>query len=215
MLEWIPLKWFLPVMVHPDDPVHWELKMMFETYGWKCGGSKSVLEGEDFDAAAKRWKEFERVRGKAFEGREIVKNVLMENERKEWELKVFGERLETEESRTDPKNTTAEMEDRENQLEIRRQAAHDAQQELAKEMRNIGVTKEDLDKKWENAWREYLYRLIDLHERNLKWWKSDEGRKYAKSADLKKERDKMDALKKRFVVAESQPKTALEAIKPR
>ncbi|KAG0652311.1 hypothetical protein D0Z07_1209 [Hyphodiscus hymeniophilus] len=216
-LEWIPLKWFLPIIVHEGDPIHWELKMMFVMYGWKCGDSSSKLDGGGFDAAAERWKEFARVRDKVFDDRELgkMKELLLDKERREWELHDFelrqGNGAVKVSSESFPDETKGLQDDFESKLEV----VQNAEKEFSEELRKKGFTRADLDKSFENEWRNHLQGKINLCERNLDWWKSDKGKQYADQAKMKKERDEMEAWKRRFVDAGKEPKTALEAIKPR
>ena len=67
--------------------------MMFVTYGWQVGNHNSVLDPEGFDAAAERWKEFDRVRSRAFAGKDqrTVRKLVMKEEQLNWELKRFEE----------------------------------------------------------------------------------------------------------------------------
>jgi hypothetical protein len=57
-LEWIPFYLNRYRIFHKQDPEHAELKRLFEYYGWP-----NNFEGEAFDAAADRWRTFNRVRG--------------------------------------------------------------------------------------------------------------------------------------------------------
>ena len=99
---------------------------------------------------------------------------------------------------------------------MKHDAAQSAENELLKETSKVQMTREDFDKRWGDAWRSHLRGEINLCETNLGWWTSEEGKQHSRQVDVKKETNKMEYLRKRFVDAEREPRTALEAvIKPR
>jgi hypothetical protein len=78
--------------------------MLFEIYGWK-GVEDCELDGEAFDAASER-KEFERVRSKVFEietEKDLeLKQLVLEKEKMEWDVRGIEELPESGDRGDDP-----------------------------------------------------------------------------------------------------------------
>jgi hypothetical protein len=61
-LEWIPFNQYAPGIIHKGYREYEELKLLIQSYSWP-----ETFDGAAFDAAAERWKGFDRVRSKAEE----------------------------------------------------------------------------------------------------------------------------------------------------
>lgn len=206
-LEWIPFNTYGPrIFSKGDSPEYQDLKLMFETYGWP-----GELDGEGFDAASRRWKEFNRVRSDA-------KQLMNKVEELEKEIIGLRQRIDkTLEGRTDGvwdeqvAKTPEEVAEMEHRLQMWQENIEWLEeQKVEAEEEAAGVTNEDeaLEKGWEN----HIKNGIERKQRDLHWCQND-GAQYATEAKIQDLIAGIKALEERVKDIKALPKTSFDAIK--
>lgn len=208
-LEWIPFERHGYNVRWPDEknPNYAELKVLFETYGWP-----ENFDGEAFDGAAERWREFDDVRALAEEKADAVKNAVTSKDSIASHLLQHSNRFQNGLWDNDPDKSANEVKSLEKQLEGFPRFLEEAEKKLEKLVEELGVP-DDHDVAMEKAWTVHLQRLVDYHTRNLEWYRGD-GKVHAKDEEVKELEEEIEGIEARIRDVKALPKTYLEAIRP-
>ncbi|KAF8851553.1 hypothetical protein BDZ45DRAFT_707844 [Acephala macrosclerotiorum] len=207
-LEWIPFNTYGPRIFDEQSKDEYpDLKLLFQTYGWP-----GELDSEGFDAASRRWKEFNRVRSDAQDLLKKAGQYDSEAKRLRKELeKTLGKKRNgvwDEDVARTPEGV-AKMEER---IRVWQQNL-EWQEKLRDEAREEAEGVHDWDSALEKAWKKNISGNIAYHQRNLDWLRGD-GAKYATEEKIRELEVGILELEERFQDVDALPKTAFDAIKP-
>jgi hypothetical protein len=201
-LEWIPFKHYSPVIIQEGYDEYEDLKLLFLSYGWP-----DAFDSAAFDAAAERWREFDKVRSEAEAPVKKVKGL-------QWRLKAEQDILRNSKQGfgdNDPSKSAEEVAKLEQELKLKEQWVKECEEKLAVAMKEAEGLEPGAE--MERAWREYLQGRIDSHMRNLEWLQG-KGKEFATESELAKLNDELAILKGRMDKVESLPKTVMDVIRP-
>ena len=202
-LEWIP---FDNVISYgrENNPKHDDLELLFRTYGWP-----DHFDGDAFDDGAKRYREFQKVKGKLDE----PKNALEDAKRS---VEDHKKRLASHTSRkiegiwdrgSNPGRSPEETAKLEVELKMHQDGLGEAEKKLA-QLEGNTATGPSIDV----VWKEVLEVQIRWLQNNIDYWKSKETEDH--SQELKESEEKRDRLKQHVENAQNLPRTSKEAIEP-
>ncbi|CZR60775.1 uncharacterized protein PAC_10671 [Phialocephala subalpina] len=208
-LEWIPFNTYGPRIVdeHSKDEYP-DLKLLFETYGWP-----GELDAEGFDAASRRWKEFNRVRSDAQDmltkadlyGKEAerLRKRLEETLKKKKRDGVWDEDI------AKTPEDIAKMEEQVKRWQQNLEWEEKLRGEAAEEAEGV----HDWDSALEKSWKTNISDDIRYHRKNLDWYRGG-GAQYATEDKIRELEVGIAELEKRLQDIDALPKTAFDAIKP-
>ncbi|KUJ16033.1 uncharacterized protein LY89DRAFT_783263 [Mollisia scopiformis] len=201
-LEWIPFNTYGPRIFEKSAKEEYvDLKLLFETYGWP-----GELDAKGFDAASRRWKEFNRIR------REATKLMTEVQDLEKQSLKLQKHIEKTLQSKDeDVTRTPEEIATMEQHLQAwRRNLEWVAIQKQEAVEEAEGVNSED--SALEKAWEKHIQNGIERKMRDLSWFRND-GSKYATEEKMRDLEVGIAALEERMKDLKSLPKIAFDAIK--
>lgn len=205
-LEWIPLQQHM-LLISQGCPEYEDLKLLFHTYGWPDN-----LDGPGFDAAAERWNEFNKVCDMARGPRRKVDELKKVHADLEKSYHQHADRVRNgvwDHYVNKPTERVAELE---RQLEQLKEAVakDDVKIKAAmKELEGLGSGDVEMERAWKKVLERDLQSILEHYN-----WLLGEGKQYAKTDEMRKMKEDMEALEERLRNIKMQPKTAVQAIKP-
>ncbi|KAE8453841.1 hypothetical protein EG329_007617 [Mollisiaceae sp. DMI_Dod_QoI] len=206
-LEWIPFNTSGPRIFTKEAGTEYpDLKLLFETYGWP-----GELDAEGFDAASRRWKEFNRVRSEA---KEMIGKVnKLEKEIVRFK-RVIDETLEKkrkgvwDEDVAESPDEIAKIEDRLKKWQQNLEWMEEQKREASEEAAGI----DNVDAALEKSWEKHIKSGIDRKKRDLNWMQND-GARYATEDKMRELEIGIAALGERIEHVKALPKISDDAIK--
>lgn len=205
-LEWIPIDAYRIIMSW--DPIYDEWKSMFLTYGWPDN-----FDGEDFDAAAKRWAEFDRVRYGVEDEKRELKTFQSWVKHGERDVQGLEKRRVGGTWDGDPSKSVDEVQKLEEELEQSRENLERTKKDLVKAREDLdalkGMTNDQL---MERSWRKHIEGGIKRKRKELTWYRGDVGKQFLTEEKERELEVGIAALEERLQYVTELPKTPMDAI---